>query len=245
MIGVILAAGQGTRMKALTAVRPKAMLPVAGLPVIARVVSQLRAAGITDIIVVVAAQDRHIRPYFEAHPSGRPPLQFVTQPVAGGMADALLYAAPHIQTPFILTACDSLYPDDHYRRLAQTHAAGNSPATLTLMELPPEEISRAGSVQLARGRVMRIVEKPPPGHAPSNIASLALYAFDTALLEYLHRIERSSRGELELQDAIQLLITDQGGLPGLMTPWRWELTAPADLLDMKAYTYSRDGNGKG
>lgn len=229
MLGVILAAGRGTRMKAFTAGRPKAMLPVVGKPIIARIAEQLQTAGVTRILIVVAAHDAHIQPYFSAHPLDIP-VDFAVQQTAGGMAHALLQAAPFIDQPFILTACDSIYPDDHYRQLIQLFTAEQAPAALTLMKVPPEVVVRAGIADLAGGRVVRVVEKPTLATAPSDIASLALYAFDLTLLGYLNRISPSSRGELELQDAIQLMINDHGSLPGLLTPWRWEITSPDDLL---------------
>ena len=230
MIGIILAAGRGTRMRDLTRERPKAMLPVVGQPIIGRVLGQLSRAGLSEVIIVVASDDRHVRPYFEANPPAGVQLTFVTQSAPRGMAQALLEAAPYIRAPFILTACDSLYPDEHYQQLAQKHGQGNSPATLTLIEAPPEVIVRASSVELVNDRVVRVVEKPALADAPSNIASLALYAFELRILDYLQRVQPSSRGELELQDAIQLMIAASGGLAALTTPWRWELTAPEDLL---------------
>ncbi len=235
MIGVILAAGRGSRMKGLTAERPKAMLPVVGLPIIARVVRQLHAAGIGKVIIVVSPSDAHIRPYFEAHPPAEMSLTFVVQLQARGMAHALLPAAPHIDQPFVVTACDSLYPEGFYRQLVHAHSHDDSPATLALMELPPNVIPRASSVELVGGRVFRIVEKPSLAEAPSNIGSLALYVFDVQLLAYLQRVTPSSRGELELQDAIQMMMADYGGVPGVLTPWRWELTIPSDLLELNLW----------
>lgn len=232
MIGVILAAGRGRRMRGLTQKRPKAMLPVVGRPIIARVIAQLKMAGIRELIIVVAADDQHIRPHFAARPPDGVHLRFVRQSAPRGMAHALLETAPYIHASFILAACDSLYPDEHCQQLVQMHQGGRAPATLTLMEVPPEEIARASSVEIVHGRVVRVVEKPSLADAPSHIASLALYAFDRQILDYLEQIQPSSRGELELQDAIQMMIADAGGLAGLTTAWRWELTTPEDLLMM-------------
>lgn len=240
MIGVILAAGRGSRMGGLTADRPKAMLPVAGKPIIARVVEQLAAADIFRIIIVVALDDAHVRPYFAAHPPENISLTFAVQPYAGGMAHALMQAAPHIDAPFAVTACDSLYPDGFYAALASAHRAQSAPATLSVMELPPEVIPRASSVEIFGGRVVRIVEKPALADAPSHIGSLALYAFNPVLLDYLAGVAVSARGEMELQDAIQQLMTDAGGLAFVQTPWRWELTIPADLLDVNVWWLSRN-----
>lgn len=235
MQGIILAAGRGSRMQGLTISRPKAMLPVVGLPIVARVVEQLRDAGIIKIVMVVAADDEDIQPYFEQNPMPEVSLKFVVQSRPAGMAHALLQAAPHITEAFIVTACDSLYPPQLYGKLLAAHRQEKSPATLVLMPLPPEVIPRAGSVEFLGDKVARIVEKPALADAPSHIGSLALYAFDIILLDYLQRVKTSTRGEMELQDAIQMMITEHGALPAVMTEWRWELTVPADLLELNLW----------
>ena len=235
MIGVILAAGRGSRMQGLTETRPKAMLPVVGKPIIVRVVEQLQRAKISRIIIVISAKDTDIRPYFESTPPAGVSVQFVIQPYAGGMAHALMQVAPYIDEPFVVTACDSLYPADFYAELVQRHIEHTAPATLALMQLPPEVIPRASSVEIAGGLVTRIVEKPTLAEAPSDIGSLALYAFNPDLLVYLQRVPVSARGEMELQDAIQMMIRDSGGLGYVQTPWRWELTIPTDLWELNIW----------
>jgi len=235
MLGVILAAGRGSRMQGLTVSRPKAMLPVVGKPIVARVVEQLRQADILRIIVVIAPDDVHLRRYFAATPPAGVSLKFVEQPHAGGMAHALMQAAPFIDEPFVVTACDSLYPDRFYIELVAAHQQQATPATLAVMQLPPDVIPRASSVEIMHGRVTRIVEKPSPAEAPSDIGSLALYAFDPVLLAHLQHVPVSARGEMELQDAMQMMIVDAGGLGYVQTPWRWELTVPADLLELNLW----------
>lgn len=235
MQGIILAAGRGSRMQGLTVARPKAMLPVVGLPIVARVVEQLRDAGVTQIVIVIAADDEDIRPYFEQSPMAGVSLKFAVQDRPAGMAHALLQATPHITEAFIVTACDSLYPPQLYGELIAAHRREKSPATLVLMPLPPDVIPRASSVEFLGDRVARIIEKPALADAPSMVGSLALYAFDLVLLDYLQRVKTSARGEMELQDAIQMMITEHGALPAVMTEWRWELTIPADLLELNLW----------
>jgi NDP-sugar pyrophosphorylase family protein len=83
--------------------------------------------------------------------------------------------------------------------------------------------------------VTRIVEKPPPGEAPSKISSLPLYLFPSCLLDYLAEVRLSPRGEYELQDAIQMLIEREGRVCGVTTQHRLTLTSPADLLTINRH----------
>lgn len=230
MIGLILAAGRGSRLQKLSEQRPKGMMPVLGQPIIARVLVALTEAGMTKIVVVVAPDDTHIRPYLEVNTPATIKLTFVTQLQPRGMADALLTAKPHLDEPFMVAACDSLYPVNPHGQLLEMHLASQSPVTLTLMALPPSQITQTSSVALEGERVIKIVEKPSLTEAPSHIASLPLYAFSPKIWPYLAQVKPSPRGELELQSAIQQVIEDEGGIPYVQTEGRWDLTHPDDLL---------------
>jgi len=79
---------------------------------------------------------------------------------------------------------------------------------------------------------VRIVEKPKPEEAPSNVSSLPLYCFGHSVLGYLPEIKLSPRGEYELQDAIQMLIEREGHVRGVFVERRLTVTGPADLLNI-------------
>ena len=76
-------------------------------------------------------------------------------------------------------------------------------------------VMETGIVELDGEWVVRIVEKPTPEEAPSNVSSLPMYCFGQTLLGYLPEIELSPRGEYELQDAIQMLIEREGRVRGV------------------------------
>jgi glucose-1-phosphate thymidylyltransferase len=97
-------------------------------------------------------------------------------------------------------------------------------------------------VELRAGEVVRIVEKPKPSEAPSNIASLPLYIFRPSLLDYLPRVPVSARGEYELQDAIQMLIDGRGGVYGVQTESRLTVTNAADLLAINRHYLLHGGD---
>jgi NDP-sugar pyrophosphorylase family protein len=112
-------------------------------------------------------------------------------------------------------------------------------AVLALAAVPAERVGRSGIVEMAGDRVRRIVEKPAEGEAPSNIASLPLYCFRKAFLDYLPDIAVSQRGEKELQDAIQAQIDQGGFVQGVQFEGRLTLTEPADLLKINLEYLSR------
>ena len=242
MQAIILAAGKGTRLRPITLNRSKAMVPVAGKPMIARVIDTFLANHIREFIIVVSPDDQAIRPYFQQQTGPAADFKFVEQPKRLGMANALSLAAPHINGHFILSACDSVVPDEHIAALIQTHQTRQATATLSLKTVAPEGISKTGIVAMRNGTIDRIVEKPTPAEAPSNISSLPLYIFAPTLLAHLPQVPLSARGEYELQDAIQLLIDRDGGVTGVLTEARVQLTNVADLLALNRH-YLAQTNG--
>ncbi len=240
MQGVLLAAGKGTRLQPLTLVRSKAMAPVAGRPLAARVADLLVAQGIIELIVVLSPHDVELRAYFSHQADLGVPVRFVEQAERKGMAHALGLAAPLIAADFIMSACDNLVSVEHVAALVHAHRQGQATATLSLMPIDIAEASKTGIVEWDAPFVRRIVEKPAPEEAPSNIASLPLYVFAPDVLSLLPAITPSPRGEYELQDAIQMLIERTGRVLGVLTEARQQVTNAADLLALNGEYLDRD-----
>lgn len=231
MQGVILAAGKGSRLHPITLKRSKAMLPILGRPMVERVMETMQANGIRDFVLVVSADDKDIVQHFSEACSLDVRVRFVVQKERLGMADALRQAAPYVESDFVLSACDNLTSAEHVRELLESHRAHpDVGGILSVMPIAEEEIGRTGIVALDGGRVTRIVEKPSRAEAPSNIASLPLYVFSPRILDFLPGVQLSARGEYELQDAIQAMIEQDGGVYPVFIEKRLTVTGPADLL---------------
>jgi NDP-sugar pyrophosphorylase family protein len=235
MQAVILAAGRGSRLHPLTLRRSKAMMPVAGQPMVARVMETLIENGLHDFIMVVSPDDDELRRYFSGEHRPGVKLTFAVQVKRLGMAHALSQARPHLHETFVLSACDNLTSTEHVADLLKTHQRAQAGATLSLMEIDRSLTTRSGIVDLEHDRIRRIVEKPQPAEAPSNIASLPLYVFSPQLLDYLPGVQLSPRGEYELQDAIQDLIDDNALVSGVFAPSRMQLTNATDLLNLNRH----------
>jgi len=242
MQAVLLAAGKGSRLHPITLKRSKAMLPILGKPIVARVLDTLMENGLQDFILVVSPDDREIVNYFEAEPRLDVQMQFVVQPERRGMANALSCTAPLVHDDFLLSACDNLVSGaDICQMLALWKSTPQPGGILALMEVPLEKIMSMGIVEMEGEWVRHIVEKPDPAEVSENIASLPLYIFPKRILDYLPEVPLSPRGEYELQDAIQMLIERDGHVRGYRTAGRLTLTSPADLLALNRH-YLVDGN---
>ena len=232
-LAVVLAAGRGKRLRPLTDSRSKPMLPVAGAPMVARVLEMLARGGVDRFIAVVHPRDRALIERLSQPPwAGRVRLAYQAQRL--GTAPALECAAPFIREDgaagFVLASCDNLYPDGHVAALVARRREENLDAVLTLMRVQPEVIPTLAVVVLRGGLVTGIIEKPRPEDAPSDLGVPSLYVLSARVLDYLPRVPVSPRGERELPDALRLLIEDGASVGGLLVPWRMTLTRPADLL---------------
>ena len=237
MQAVILAAGRGTRLYPITATRTKAMCPIAGRPIVERVMDTLVRNGILDFILVISPDDSEITEYFTQKSTIDASIQFVHQTHQLGMGHALLQAAPFIQEDFVLSSCDNLVEEKVIHQMLQMWAGEPPPnGILALLRVSEDELTRMGVVEIDdHHRILRIVEKPTLEEAPSNIGSVPIYMFSHKLIKYLARIQPSPRGEYELQDAIQELIDLDGNVYGLMLPDRIDLTHPSDLLRLNLH----------
>jgi NDP-sugar pyrophosphorylase family protein len=242
MQGVILAAGKGSRLHPITTKRSKAMLPILGKPIVERVLESIYEGGVRDFILVVSQGDKEIVQYFQEECRLDLNVRFVIQEERLGMANALACAAPFIHEDFVLSSCDNLVASRQMGDLiAAWRADGPMEGLISLRRVDRSEVSKLGIVVLEGNRIVRIVEKPRPDEAPSDIASLPLYIFTPRILGYLPQVAVSARGEYELQDAIQMLVDHEYVVHGLSTEGRLTLTGPEDLLTINRH-YLMEGH---
>lgn len=205
---VILAAGQGTRMRSAT---PKVLHPLCGRPVIAWPISAARAAGARKV-VVVGGPDRVLEPF--VRDAGDEQLVLAVQQEPRGTADAVASAQEHIDrdAPVIVVCGDvPLMTGDALRELAQTHADHHASATMLTMILDdPTGYGRV--VRGPDGAVERVVETKKPGDATPGELEIrevngGVYAFAGGdLLDALQQVRAdNAQGELYLPDVLPIL----------------------------------------
>lgn len=217
---VILAAGEGTRMRPLSATRPKPLLPVAGKPLMAHTLEAAAAAGASEFIIVVGYRDEAIRDAFGDSLNGIP-ITYVDQPTQAGTADALLAARPHLaEAPFVVLAGDNLYDP---ASLTDLYAGG--PAVGTFEVANP---ANYGVFDIEGDTVIDVVEKP--ADPPSNLVNVSAYVFTAAAQQWLDGVEPSTRGEYELTDVLARQIRETDVQPVSFQEWidvgrPWELLA--------------------
>jgi UTP--glucose-1-phosphate uridylyltransferase len=233
---VIPAAGFGTRFLPAAKSQPKEMLPIVDKPTIQYVVEEAVAAGVTDILMVIGKGKRAIEEHFdrnfelEAELEGKAraedlaeirrisqmaDIHFVWQKELRGLGDAVLHARHHVgQEPFLLLLGDTLINAQFSvaRRLIELFDRYNE-TVVALEPVDPAKVERYGVIG---GRTMgdglylieSLVEKPKAAEAPSNLAIASRYAFSPKIFDYISRTQPGKNGELQLTDAMQLMLAD-------------------------------------
>ena len=212
MKAIVLAAGEGVRLQPVTATRPKHLIKLGGKPILEHCLDALKTAGIDEALVVVHYMEEKIRKYFGDGKDFGLKIEYVKQEAVKGTGNAIGIVEPHVKGEFLVVYGDLLFTADAVKSVVSLHEKEKPAASMAVV--PIEKPEDYGIVELDRGnRVKRIVEKPSRGEASSNLANAGIYMFTEEIFDRIKRITASVRGELEITDAISLLLKD--GMPVL------------------------------
>ncbi len=221
MKAVILAAGEGNRMRPLTSHRPKVMLPLANKPILEHLLLEASAAGIAEFIFVVGYGDDQVRGYFGDGQKWGVSIAYCEQRKQLGTADAIGKVSDLVAGNFLVMNGDVVVGRKDIKKLAASR--GN---TLGVIEV--EDPRGLGMVELADDRVVNIYEKITK--PPTLTANAGLYLFTPEIMDIIARTEKSPRGEYEITDSLKLLIATGAGLHYHRLASWLDVSYPWDLL---------------
>jgi UTP--glucose-1-phosphate uridylyltransferase len=231
-------AGLGTRFLPATKASPKEMMPVVDKPLIQYAVEEAAAAGITDMIFVTGRNKRAIEDHFDkayeletelalrkksqllettraSTPDGINCI-YIRQQEALGLGHAVLCARPVIgDEPFAVVLADDLIDSEVPALRQMTELFETRPySSIAVMEVDPNDTASYGIVEVAEAgerasRIARIVEKPKPQEAPSNLAVIGRYVLTPRIFDHLQTIGAGAGGEIQLTDAIARLLEEE------------------------------------
>jgi UTP--glucose-1-phosphate uridylyltransferase len=237
---------------------PKEMLPVVDKPSIQYVVEEAVAAGITDILVITGRGKRAIEDHFDRNfelefyleqkskhdllkevqtTAEMAAIHYIRQTDPLGLGHAVRVAKEHVgDEPFAVLLGDDIMVDDAQllRSMIDVHARyGRS--VLALKDVPREQICFYGCAEqepLEQGlvRVRSVVEKPRPEDAPSTLAVMGRYVFTPEIFDAIDGIEPGAGGELQLTDAIGLLLESQTVYGRTFEHGRYDIGQKIDFL---------------
>jgi UTP--glucose-1-phosphate uridylyltransferase len=235
---IVPAAGLGTRFLPATKAVPKELLPVVDTPGIEIVAAEAAQAGAKRLVIVTSPGKEAVVNYFRPSPEleenlerkgktellekvrrgpGLLDVEVAIQKEALGLGHAVAQAEPNLtdedQAVAVLLPDDLVLPTGVLERMAEIRVKHGG-SVLCAFDIPKEQISPYGVFDVTETededvkRVHGMVEKPKPEEAPSTYAAAGRYLLDRAIFDALTRIKPGSGGELQLTDAVALLIEE-------------------------------------
>jgi UTP--glucose-1-phosphate uridylyltransferase len=236
-VAVFPVAGRGTRFLPATKASPKEMLPIVDKPLIQYAVEEALQAGARRLVFITGSSKRAIEDHFDSDgelenlllAQGKSDLLkmlrsvlpsyasciYIRQPAPLGLGHAVLCAKPAVgDAPFFVHLADDLI-DAKVSCLKQMAQRFDNGSIVAVQTVPHSQTDKYGIVKTGsrRGelmRVERIVEKPKPSQAPSNLAVVGRYLLTPRLFAHLERIGKGAGGEIQLTDGIARLMDDEG-----------------------------------
>jgi UTP--glucose-1-phosphate uridylyltransferase len=223
---VIPAAGAGMRLRPLTLAMPKETLPIVDKPAIHHIISSLKMAGISDVIIVSGYKKHALMDYFSTPNSDLKDLEglnflFTTQSEAKGIADAIQRAKSLVgNEPFVVIFGDTIItPPTYLKNMIDAHNnlkkhEKNLAATIGVIKV--KDVERWGIVKFSEDnvidncfKVLDLVEKPKAGTAPSNWAISGCYVFEPIIFDAIEETLKRPpgvRGEFQITDSMKILL---------------------------------------
>lgn len=234
MRAIILAAGEGSRLKPFTVTRPKVMIPVGDKPILEYVVNALQESGIIDIIMVVGYKREKIMDYFgDGHKWGVN-IVYVEQFQQLGTAHALRQVSHMINDRFLVINGDTIIDSSAIKEIVRVSSGDAAMLTVTV-----DKAHQYGVVKTQNHIVRAILEKPK-GEEISNVVNAGVYSFSPIIFNFLESMEISERGEYEITDALRTMLKEDYTIKSVHTNATWlDALYLWNLLDMNVATLAR------
>jgi bifunctional UDP-N-acetylglucosamine pyrophosphorylase/glucosamine-1-phosphate N-acetyltransferase len=238
MKAVILAAGEGKRLRPLTYTRPKCMIEIAGKPILWHVLQGIKSGGVKEATIVVRYMKDVVTNHFGNGKSLGMKLDYVVQGEEYGTGAAFLAAEKSVHDTFLGMAGDILFDPKAIKLLLKSHSED---ATVGLT--PVDSPQHYGIANLRGGRVTSFEEKP--ARPKGNLANASMYVFDKSVFNLIRSLKASQRGEYEITDVIRHL-AGEGKAKGVKLPGYWlDMGMPWHLFEANEHILGAMGQKRG
>jgi glucose-1-phosphate thymidylyltransferase len=242
MKGIILHGGHGTRLRPLTHTGPKQLLPIANKPMSEYCLNALKDAGISEIAIIIGGiASNKVKEYYGSGEQFGVNITYVVQDEPHGIAHAINLCKNFINNEkFIVFLGDNIIKKDisEYRNEFEKSEFA---ASILLCEV--DNPTQFGIADLnSDGSIKKIMEKPK--EPPTNLAVTGIYFLTPKIFDVISRLKPSWRNELEITDALQILLEEENKIGYYMITDYWKDTGtPNDIIhankvileDMKPY----------
>lgn len=221
---VILAAGEGQRLRPFTALKPKVMIRVAHKPILQYVVEALARNGIFDITIIVGYRKEQVMDFFGSGEQFGVRINYLRQEQQLGTAHALKQAKELAEESFLVLSGDNIIEPDTITQIvgAKTNA---------ILIKDQEDVSKYGVVEVRGGRVTDIVEKPK--EAGSHLVNTGIYAFTREIFRFIEQ-------EVDLPAVLKDMITQGYDIIAQKAQGTWlDAVFPWDILRLNDIALQR------
>lgn len=242
-VGVILAAGRGTRMFPFTTRWPKPILPVLGKPLLQLQIEMMKSVGIEKVFVVIGYLGYEIVRTLGSGSELGMEIEYIEQTETLGIAHAVGRLEGRVQKPFLLCLGDIFFVTNNLQSMFDAFRMNDTKAVLaSKIEEQPEMIKRNFAVIPGPdGTVRRVIEKP--SYIQNKLKGCGIYLFDLEIFDAIRRTPRTAmRDEYEITESIQILINDgHRVVHNDIIDKDLNLTVPEDLLSINLQELQRLG----
>ena len=238
---VIPAAGLGTRFLPATRATPKELLPIYDTPALQFVIDEAAQAGCTRVVIVTSRSKPSIENYASLASTDKVAVTVVYQDSPLGLGHAVSCARQAVgDEPFVVLLPDEIMGDASLTKQLVALYEKSGKTSIGLKKVPASEVSSYGNVEVADRTdaslsensvaIIRVIEKPKPSEAVSDLVIIGRYVLSPKTFEKLEQIKPSANGELQLTDALEMLANEQALLGVVSDINRYDTGTPMGLL---------------
>jgi len=249
MKGILLHGGHGTRLRPLTHTGPKQLLPIANKPMSQFCLESMIDAGVKDIAIIIGGVGSNkVKEYYGNGKKFGVKITYIEQDYPRGIAHAIRLCKEFVNNDKFLVVLGDNIIQKSIAEYARKFAKSDSDASILLCEV--DNPSRFGIAEVKNGKILRIMEKPKD--PPSNLAVTGIYFLTSKIFDVIDRLKPSRRNELEITDALHMLLKEDNKITYNMVTDYWKDTGtPQDIIhankviltNIQSYFYGKKEDG--
>ena len=229
MKGILLHGGHGTRLRPLTHTGPKQLLPIANKPMSEYCIESMKSAGVTEIAIIIGGiGSQKVKEYYGDGNQFGIKINYILQDFPRGIAHAISLCEDFIGNEKFLVFLGDNIIQKSINEFGSEFEKSNDAATILLCEV--DNPSRFGIADIQNGQIKKIIEKPK--NPPSNLAVTGIYFLTPIIFDIIKRLKPSWRNELEITDALDMLLNEKHCISYKMITDYWKDTGtPEDIIN--------------
>ena len=228
MKGILLHGGHGTRLRPLTHTGPKQLLPIANKPMSEYCIESMKETGVKDIVIIIGGiGSQKVKDYYGNGEKFGVNISYIHQDFPRGISHAISLCEDFIGNEKFLVFLGDNIIQKSISEFGMEFEKSNAAASILLCEV--DNPSRFGIADIENGKIKKIVEKPK--EPPTNLAVTGIYFLTPVIFDIIKRLKPSWRNELEITDALDMLLNENHEITYNMITDYWKDTGtPEDII---------------